>query len=212
MSSKHRRILYSDLNCGLITFKCGAKRYFCNIASVGISSLVLQSMSKYRRLSSAIKASPLRSVSYFVWTIFLLIFSVRWKEIELQCSSSNFKESSIFACISIGSCFGGGISVSPSSDPSNPNASYLQVVKKFRWLNFLLLPLLMLTFPFCMMLRLLKCHVPLHFLSYEYKYSDKIFLSSNAVDIAIECDGEVVGELPVTVEVLPQSLPWMSFR
>ena len=202
---------HSNLNCGQVTFESGEKRYFCNVASMGISSLVLQSMSRHPRLCKALKASPVMSFVYPLWTVVLLLFSTKWKRIELQCSTANFKVVSTFACLAIGSCFGGGISVSPSSNPSSPTTAYFQQIRLSWWQNVLLWPLLILALPLCLVLRLLECRLPLHLLCSEHKYSDKITISSNMDDIAIECDGELVGNLPATLEVILQSLPWISF-
>lgn len=209
IKDKNYQIPSIKLNCGLLTFDKDQQVYFCNVASTGLSGLILQSMAHRSSLVSSLKKSLLKSFIYLLWTLSILFFTSDWTNCVLLNTTGRFRTTSLFTSISIGKCFGGGLCVSTTTSPKSFNSVKFQTISSNSWIKMILIPLFIITLPICILLKCFNICIPLHLICAQHSISHQLVISSSVPNIPVECDGELAGMLPVTVKILPKAIPWL---
>ncbi len=169
------------VDAGVVTFE-GTRRYFCNIAEVGIGAEVVDRAARMpRRLGGAVYLAG------FVRTL----PSFKRRPAEIRMDAARYDGPLTNLVVAIGQVFGGGMRVAPNADPSDgmfdvqiqfgSKLDYaLGIAKVYR-----------------------GTHIPHPRIREERAAHLEI---SSDVPLTIEADGEVLGRTPATFSVVPGAL------
>jgi diacylglycerol kinase (ATP) len=162
-------------------------RYFLNIADVGMGPIVVKRVLESGR--------PFGSVVQYYTAIIHTFFTYRLTGVRARTALWNWDGKIRVMAIANGKYFGNGICISPEAIPDDGQFSCF-IAGNVSVLDFII-----------QNGRLRSGKRPIHN-HIEYKEADSIELHAD-VAMPIEADGELVGELPVRVDMLHRKLPFL---
>lgn len=184
-----RDFSYRPVDLGKITFiDSGEKpRYFINIADVGMGPYVVQRLLSSDRIFGSL-------VAYYA-AIIKTFFTYR--PFALHMSTPQWKWSGKIRSVAIanGRFFGNGICIAPDAKPDDGLFSCF-IAGKISVVDFIL-----------QNGRLRKGKRPIH-KEIQYRETDSVTLRADETQ-PIEADGELVGTLPVTIDVLRKRVKFL---
>jgi len=180
---------YRPVDLGKIMFiESGEKpRYFINIADVGMGPYVVQRLLSSDRIFGSL-------VAYYT-AIIKTFFTYR--PFALHMSTPLWKWSGVIRSVAIanGKFFGNGIGIAPDAKPDDGLFSCF-IAGKISVIDFIL-----------QNGRLRKGKRPIH-KEIQYRETDSVTLRADETQ-PIEADGELVGKLPVTIDVLRKRVKFL---
>jgi len=186
------------IDLGKITYAVGSgkneTRHFINVASAGLGAEVIRRIHRSRALFGrklAYLASTLES--YFAWSPSPVVIETD------GASKTPLPEKPLIIVIANGRYFGGGMPIAPGADPSD---GYLDLVVVGR--------IKPLKIPLALSLLYSKRFHNLSEVYYDRVRSVTVTPKSNFSKrddgVGLDIDGELIGSLPATFQIVPQAL------
>lgn len=160
------------------------KRYFINVASLGMGPDVVKRLSKSNR--------ALGPTLTYLKAITQTFFSHKPEAIEIKADQWSWSGKLRVLAIANGQFFGNAMCIAPDAKPDDGLISTF-IAGEIRLLKFLWL------------LQLIKSKKKIVDAKLKYDVSKKLFISSGH-RTWIETEGELAGMLPATVEILPKAI------
>lgn len=160
-------------------------RYCINVADIGIGGEVVELINKSSKILGA-------DLSYIVSSVRAFL-SFTKKEIQFISRWLNFYDHILILCMAKGKYFGSGLGIAPHAAPDNGKIAIVRVadVSVMEYIRFL---------P-----DIKKCKKLVHpAISYEEVTS--CIIEPRGVTSLLEIDGELVGKLPLSAQVVPGAL------
>lgn len=163
--------------------------YFLNIASVGVSNLV----ALYGQRRPWLK--KLGGFLHYFIQGFLSLMHYQAVDVRLLCDGLPVIQSKpLLVSVCNGRFFGGRMHVAPMARVDDGLLDVVVIEDWPRWLR-----------PFKMMSLYFGRHI--YKAKVHYTEAKQVWLESNADHVMLEADGDLVGELPVQIRILPGILP-----
>ncbi|TDR73591.1 diacylglycerol/lipid kinase family protein [Paludibacterium purpuratum] len=179
-----------DLGCIETLGSQPATRYFANIASLGISSAVVDRVARMPRWLPA-------GLAYGLGTV-LSLLTWRPARLRLTFDEGNVREESMInLCLANGRYFGGGLGVAPRARLDDGLLEIVMIRNATVAAFLRLLPLL-------------RQARPIDDARVCYAQSRGLRISTEPPGCPLEADGERIGREPVRVSVLPGALRWLG--
>jgi len=184
--------LSKEIDLGLVQFKdkkgLDSKRYFINIADVGIGGLVVQKIGNYSKALGA-------NITYLA-AIFNTLLFYRNQPVKAIADGFVFEGRVKNFVVANGKYFGSGIGIAPDAEIDNGKFSMV-ILGEVSLIQFLKLSI---TFK--------KCKKVIH-PQIIYKSAEEIAIDSMASPQPIDMDGEFIGYTPMNIKIQPGALTFL---
>lgn len=164
--------------------RLGEDRYFLNVAGTGFDVEVIKNTEKVRRTFTG-------SLAYLLG-IFLSVFAYKSVTIDVTINGQTFRRNVLLIAIANGKCYGGGLNVAPDADVADSLFNVLIINRISNWRILLELP---------KMQKGQISKIPGH----ELFTCSELHISSDK-PLRFNLDGEVYGQTPARLSVVPQSI------
>jgi diacylglycerol kinase (ATP) len=164
-------------------------RYFINIADVGMGPAVVKRVLESGR--------SLGTVASYYSSIIRTFFSYRLIPVQVQTPEWKWKGKARVVAVANGTTFGSGLCIAPDARPDD-GIFACTLVGNVSLIDFLL-----------QQGRLRTGKYARH-RNIEYTSAQEVILSSEKPEVWIEADGELIGQLPVRIEIIPARLKFIK--
>ena len=162
----------------------GDDRYFLNVAGTGFDVEVIKNTEKVRRTFTG-------GFAYFLG-IFLSVFGYKSVTIDVAINGQAYRRRVLLIAIANGKCYGGGLNVAPDADVADGLFNVLIINHIPNWRILLELP------------KMQKGQIE-RIPNHELFTCSELHISSDA-PLRFNLDGEVYGQTPVRLSVVPKSI------
>lgn len=162
----------------------GGDRYFLNVAGTGFDVEVIKNTEKVRRTFTG-------GFAYFLG-IFLSVFGYKSVTIDVTIDGTVYRRSVLLIAIANGKCYGGGLNVAPDADVADGLFNVMIINSIPNWRILVELP------------KLQKGQID-KIPGHELFTCSELHISSDK-PLRFNLDGEVYGQTPVRLSVVPKAL------
>ncbi len=162
----------------------GEDRYFLNVAGTGFDVEVIKNTDKVRKMFTG-------GFAYFLG-IFLSVFGYKSVTLDVTIDGVTYRRTVLLIAIANGKCYGGGLNVAPQADAADGLFNVLLINHIPNWRILIELP------------KMKKGQIE-RIPGYERFTCSELHISSDKPQ-RFNLDGEVYGETPIRLSVVPRSI------
>lgn len=184
--------VFKEIDLGLVQYKSktgiDSKRYFINIADVGLGGVVVQKIGNYPKALGA-------NISYLA-AIFNTLLSYRNQPVKAIADGFTFEGKVKNFVVANGKYFGSGIGIAPDAEIDNGKLAMV-ILGEVSLIHFLKLSVIFK-----------KCRKVIH-PQIIYKTAEEITINSLSSPQPIDMDGEFIGYTPMNIKIQPRTLTFL---